>query len=58
MLKEKISLLVDSKKEIFCDLSDRIWDHPEIGLEEFYSSEAIIKVLKDEGSLLRQVLRE
>ena len=49
MLKEKISLLVDSKKEIFCDLSDRIWDHPEIGLEEFYSSEAIIKVLKDEG---------
>ena len=42
MLKEKISLLVDSKKEIFCDLSDRIWDHPEIGLEEFYSSEAII----------------
>ena len=49
MLKEKISGFVDSKKDIFCDLSDRIWDHPEIGLEEFYSSEAIIEVLKKEG---------
>ncbi len=49
MLKEKISLLVDSKKEKFCDLSDRIWDHPEIGLEEFYSSKAIMDILEDEG---------
>ena len=49
MMKEKICRLVDSKKDIFCDLSDRIWDHPETGLEEFYSSEAIIEVLRNEG---------
>lgn len=49
MLKEDITRLIDSKKDIFCDLSDRIWDHPETGLEEFYSSEAIIKVLENEG---------
>ena len=49
MLKEDIIRLVDAKKDIFCDLSDRIWDHPEIGLEEFYSSKAIIDVLGEEG---------
>ena len=43
MLKETISKLVDKKKDIFTDVSDRIWDHPETGLEEFYSSEAIWK---------------
>ena len=48
-MKETISRLVDSRKEYFCDLSDRIWDHPEIGLEEFYSSETIIDVLREQG---------
>ncbi len=49
MLKENICRLIDSKKHEFIDLSDRIWDHPEIGLEEFYSAEAIMEVLKKEG---------
>ncbi len=49
MLKDEISRLIETKKDIFIDLSDRIWDHPEIGLEEFYSSKAIMEVLKSEG---------
>lgn len=49
MTKEKIVELVNRKKDIFTDLSDRIWDHPETGLEEIYSSEAILEVLKKEG---------
>ena len=49
MLKDKISKFVESKKELICDLSDRIWDHPEIGLEEFYSSEALMSALKEQG---------
>ena len=49
MLKDTIANLVDKKKDVFIDLSDRIWDHPEIGLEEFYSVNAIIEILNNEG---------
>lgn len=49
MTKKKIIELVEKKKDKFTDLSDRIWDHPEIGLEEFYSAKAIMDILKEEG---------
>ncbi|MBR6473329.1 MAG: amidohydrolase, partial [Firmicutes bacterium] len=49
MLKDSICKHIDSKKDKFTELSDRIWDHPEIGLEEFYSAQAIMDVLKEEG---------
>ena len=49
MISEKITEFVNRKKDIFIDVSDRIWDHPETGLEEFYSSEAIMEVLRNEG---------
>ena len=49
MLKDKISGLIDKKKDIFTDLSDRIWDHPETGLEEFFAQSAIAEILEKEG---------
>ena len=49
MLKDEICRLIDSKKDKFCDISDLIWDHPEIGLEEYYSAKVLTDALKDEG---------
>lgn len=41
--------LVDGKAKVFADLSDRIWDTPEINYEEFRSSAAHIERLEAEG---------
>ncbi len=49
MLKDIITRLVESKKNKFIDISDKIWDHPEIGLEEFYSSNILMEALVNEG---------
>lgn len=49
MKKEKISSLVDRKKEFLCMLSDAIWDNPEQGFKEKESSGILIRALLDEG---------
>lgn len=41
--------LVDGKANAFADLSDRIWDTPEINYEEFRSSAAHIETLEAQG---------
>lgn len=48
-LKDQIIKLIDDKRDRSCDLSDRIWDHPEIGLEEFYSLDVLTEALESEG---------
>ncbi len=41
--------LIDEKKGIFWDLSDRIWETPEVNYTEFKSSRAHLELLKQQG---------
>jgi len=47
--KERICSCIEDKKEIFIDVSDRIWEYAELGFQEYRSSEAICSVLENEG---------
>ena len=48
-LKEFMEKWIDNNRQEFFDLADDIWANPELGLEEYYSSAAIIKVLEKHG---------
>lgn len=48
-LKQFMEKWIDNNRQEFFDLADDIWANPELGLEEYYSSAAIIKVLEKHG---------
>ncbi|WP_413732773.1 M20 family metallopeptidase [Sodalis sp. RH20] len=48
-LLHQIWSLIDEKKTIFCDLSDRIWATPEVNYTEIKSSRAHLEILKAQG---------
>ena len=49
MLYEKYLKYIDENAEIFTQLSDDLWDHPELGFQEFYAVERITSILKEQG---------
>lgn len=48
-IKERISSYIDERLDDLWDLSNYIYDHPEIGFNEYRTSEKLIEVLKKEG---------
>lgn len=48
-VNEKILSTVESKKDIFIEVSDKIWDYAEMRFEEYKSSELLCSVLEEEG---------
>ena len=48
-LKEKALAAIDEKKDLFLDLSDYIWDNPELAYLEFKSAAAQIELLRKLG---------
>ncbi len=46
---EQISALVEAKKDIFIEASDKIWDNPELYFHENTASELLSNILKDQG---------
>ena len=48
-IKERISSYIDGRLDDLWDLSNYIYDHPEIGFNEYRTSEKLIEVLKNEG---------
>lgn len=48
--------LLDEKQEIYCGLSDQIWDYAETAFEEFRSADDIKKVLSENGFMLEENL--
>ncbi len=48
-LKEKALAAMDEKKDLFLDLSDYIWDNPELAYLEFKSAAAHIELLRKLG---------
>ena len=49
MLYEEYLRVIDEKKDIFCGVSDAIWDHPETCFEEYFAAELLTDVLKKNG---------
>lgn len=49
MLYEKYLNVVDEKKEIFCEISDSLWDNPETSFGEYQAVELITKKLEENG---------
>ena len=46
---EKYLKVIDDKKEIFCEVSDAIWDHPETSFEEYFAVDLLTKKLEENG---------
>ena len=49
MLYENHLNIIDEKKEIFCEVSDAIWDNPETSFEEYFATEIMIQKLEENG---------
>ena len=49
MLFEKYLKTIDEKADIFCGISDTLWDDAELSFEEFKAAEMLTKLLEDEG---------
>lgn len=47
--KKQLIDFIDSKKDLFIDINDKIWEFAEIGFQEYKSSELLCKALEEEG---------
>lgn len=56
--KNRLIEIIDEKQQIFTDLSDSIWDSPEISFVEYKSSELLCKALEDEGFAITKNLAD
>lgn len=48
-IKNKICNAVDSKRDVFIEVSDKVWEYAELGFKEYKSAETICKALENEG---------
>ena len=48
-IKEEISNYIDHRLEDLWDLSNYIYEHAEVGYNEYQTSKKLVEVLKDEG---------
>lgn len=49
MYKNRLDELIDEKKHIYIDVSDRIWEYAETRFQEFKSAEILANILEEEG---------
>jgi aminobenzoyl-glutamate utilization protein B len=49
MLYEKHLKVIDENKDIFCEVSDAIWENPETSFEEYFATEIMTKKLEENG---------
>lgn len=47
--KKRVIEIIDKKQQFFTDLSDKIWDNPELSFLEYKSSEFLCEALENEG---------
>ncbi len=48
-MKDRISQLVEEKRSLYCEVSDRIWAMPELSFQEHKSSALLIELLENHG---------
>ncbi len=53
-IREYLDDWIEKNKQEFYTLADDIWMHPELGLEEFHSASAIMRLLKKYGFEIEQ----
>lgn len=49
MLFEKYLNIIDDRKDLFCHISDTLWDDAELSFEEYKASEMLTDILEKEG---------
>ena len=49
MLFEKYLKVIDEKADIFCGISDKLWDDAELSFEEYKAAEMLTHILEKEG---------
>lgn len=54
LLKEKISQIIEERRDVFIDVSDQIWSFAETRFEEFQSSTLLCTTLEKEGFTLKK----
>lgn len=54
--KESALLSIDNNKELFIDLSDDIWEHPETGFHEHFAMENYCRILEEHGFQIKKNL--
>ncbi|MCQ4085320.1 M20 family metallopeptidase [Saccharibacillus sp. JS10] len=57
-LTEQVSKLIEQKKKLFTDASDRVWEFAEIRYEEFQSSQLLSDILEKEGFTVERTAGE
>ena len=46
---EKYLKVIDEKSEIFCGVSDAIWDNPETAFGEYFAADLLVEKLEENG---------
>ena len=54
--KESALLSIENNKELFVNLSDAIWEHPETGFHEHFAMENYCRILEDHGFQIKKNL--
>lgn len=54
--KSKALSYIDSKTELICDISHKVWELAELSLKEYQTAELYIKLLKEEGFSVEEKL--
>jgi aminobenzoyl-glutamate utilization protein B len=49
MLFEKYLKIIDDRKDLFCHISDTLWDDAELSFEEYKAAEMLTDILEKEG---------
>lgn len=56
-LKQKICKVIDENRERIIAFNQKIYDNPELGYKETFSTEAISQELKDLGLKVKRILQ-
>ena len=49
MQYEKYLKMIDEKADVFCGISDRLWDDAELSFEEYKAAQMLTEILEKEG---------
>ena len=53
---EKYLNVIDRQAEVCCGISDALWDHPEVGYQEYEAVKILTKTLEEAGFTIRREL--
>lgn len=54
--KDKICKIIEEKKDLFIEVSDKVWEYAELGLKEYKSADVICNALEEEDFTVKKGL--